>query len=400
VCEELRRRRVDVCCIQEVRWRGKSARFMGVRGRRYKLWWSGNDEGQGGVGILIKEELCEKVIEVRRKSDRIMALVLIFEEEVLRLICAYAPQRGRPEVEKDSFYDEMAGEWNVGGAKEIVIGLGDFNGHIGKEADGFEGVHGGNGIGKRNMEGKRLLEFCEEKELCVMNTWYRKNEKRKVTFSSGGNQSEIDFVLIGKENRKYVRDVKSIPGELQHRLVVADMDKKKVRKVIRKERTVKRKVWMLKDDNMREKFEEKSEELVDVNAKNLWKSFRDGLLQACDEVCGRKIRRRDQGDTWWWNKDVKEAILNKKAAYKELCKNDNGNNKAIYKKMKKQAKNVIRKAMRKEAELQMEGLRSDPNKIFRLVKSTKRDGKDCVGVRCIKDEGGSHDSNGFSRRSD
>ena len=44
VCEELKKRRMDVCCQQEVRWRGQGARFMGVKGRRYKLGWSGNSD--------------------------------------------------------------------------------------------------------------------------------------------------------------------------------------------------------------------------------------------------------------------------------------------------------------------------------------------------------------------
>ena len=38
VCEELRKRKEDVCCLQEVRWRGEGDRFFGVKGRRYKLW--------------------------------------------------------------------------------------------------------------------------------------------------------------------------------------------------------------------------------------------------------------------------------------------------------------------------------------------------------------------------
>ena len=33
----------------------------------------------------------------------------------------------------------------------------------------------------RNVEGKMLLEFCDEKKLCVANTWFRKGEKSKVT---------------------------------------------------------------------------------------------------------------------------------------------------------------------------------------------------------------------------
>ena len=38
ICEEMRKRRVDVCCLQEVRWIGKGAQFMGVKGRKFKLW--------------------------------------------------------------------------------------------------------------------------------------------------------------------------------------------------------------------------------------------------------------------------------------------------------------------------------------------------------------------------
>ena len=51
-----------------------------------------NNDGIRGVALLVKEELCEKVIEVRRKSGRLMAMVLVFEEKVIRVICAYAPQ--------------------------------------------------------------------------------------------------------------------------------------------------------------------------------------------------------------------------------------------------------------------------------------------------------------------
>ena len=29
---------------------------MGTLGRRYKLWWSGNDTGFGGIEILVKDK--------------------------------------------------------------------------------------------------------------------------------------------------------------------------------------------------------------------------------------------------------------------------------------------------------------------------------------------------------
>ena len=48
------------------------------------------------------------------------------------------------------------------------------------------------------------------KRSCVWQTYG--SEKRKVTYSAGANESEIDFVLVGKGNRKYLRYVKIIPG--------------------------------------------------------------------------------------------------------------------------------------------------------------------------------------------
>ena len=45
-----------------------------------------------------------------------------------------------------------------------------------------------------------LLEFFLENELCVSNIWFRREEKRKVTFRMGENVTKIDFVLIKKEH--------------------------------------------------------------------------------------------------------------------------------------------------------------------------------------------------------
>ena len=122
MCEQLRKREVDICCLQEVRWREQGARFVGCKGTRYKLWWSGNNDGIG-VGVLVKKELCEKVVEIRRKSGRVMALVLTFEEKVIGAICAYASQVGRSECEKDQFYNGMASEWDLRNPSEVVLGM-------------------------------------------------------------------------------------------------------------------------------------------------------------------------------------------------------------------------------------------------------------------------------------
>ena len=52
---------------------------------------------------VVEKELCENVVEVRRVSDRVVAVMLPIEEDVLRMICGYAPQSGRGLKGKQSF---------------------------------------------------------------------------------------------------------------------------------------------------------------------------------------------------------------------------------------------------------------------------------------------------------
>ena len=57
--------------------------MFGMKVRRYKSWLSGKGDGVDGVGVMAKEELCEKVLFVVRASDRVMTVVVVFEEDEL-----------------------------------------------------------------------------------------------------------------------------------------------------------------------------------------------------------------------------------------------------------------------------------------------------------------------------
>ena len=117
-----------------------------------------------------------------------------------------------------------------------------------------------------------------------------------------------------------MKDVKVIPLELQHRLLVVDVDKRKLNKVVKKKSRAKRMVWKLKEREMQEKLERRVEELVDVETTNLWESSGDGVLKACDELCGKKKVRKNGRNKWWWNEDVRNSIARKKEASKRFAK--------------------------------------------------------------------------------
>ena len=89
-------------------------------------------------------------------------------------------------------------------------------------------------------------------------------------FKMGENETKIDFVLKKKEDRQ---NVKAAPWDFQHALVIEDIEKRKIRKVVRKEGVERTKITVLKDVKIRKLFEEKVTELVDVGATNMWRDF-------------------------------------------------------------------------------------------------------------------------------
>ena len=93
---------------------------------------------------------------VGRVSDGVKAVVLACEENVLMLICGYPTQNGRRLKEKQSFYDELKGEWDMHSADDLVMCLGNFNGHIPRLVDGLYVVRGWYYVGQRNLEGRML----------------------------------------------------------------------------------------------------------------------------------------------------------------------------------------------------------------------------------------------------
>jgi hypothetical protein len=109
-------------------------------------------------------------------------------------------------------------------SKKLFIG-GDLNRHVGFTRVGFDGVHGGFGYGSRNQEGEGILNFALVYNLIVANTLFRNRVSHLVTFSNGQQCSQIDFILVRREDRHACLDCKVIPGECvvpQHKLVVAD----------------------------------------------------------------------------------------------------------------------------------------------------------------------------------
>ena len=111
-------RRIDICAVQETRWRGCSTRMITGKHCRFKFLWFGDKPGFGGVGIL--------VISVDRTSCRQMSLRLLIGRKILYIIFSYVPQLGLPESEKDTFFFNLLSCISIIPAEEMLLVCGDL----------------------------------------------------------------------------------------------------------------------------------------------------------------------------------------------------------------------------------------------------------------------------------
>ena len=90
-------------------------------------------------------------------------------------------------------------------------------------------MHEGEWYWEKKCRRKKIAGVCDERESCVANTWFIRQTKEKSLIMLV-DVKQIDFMLVGEKYRKYTRDVKVIPREIQHRLVAVDPDKKVLKK--------------------------------------------------------------------------------------------------------------------------------------------------------------------------
>jgi len=193
---------------------------------RYKLWNLGPIKAKNRVGILVDKKLVDFVVEVRRKSDRIMAIKVLVGSVFVNVVSVYLPQIGLPDDIKKPFWKDLDMViQDIPRSEKLFIG-GNFNDHIGADSDGYDAVYGGFGLGERNTGGVSVLDFTVAYELLVVNSYFKKKEDHLVNFKSDSFKTQIDYFLMRADSRRSYKDCKMIPSEYlgtQHRLLVLDV---------------------------------------------------------------------------------------------------------------------------------------------------------------------------------
>ncbi|KAK3532885.1 hypothetical protein QTP70_001385 [Hemibagrus guttatus] len=141
LADVMERRKVDILCVQETRWKGSKARSIGAG---FKLFYYGVDSKRNGVGVVLKEEFVRNVLEVGCELE-----------------------------EKERFWSEL---------DEVMESI----------PTGDEEVMGKFGVKERNLEGQMVVDFAKRMDMGVVNTYFQKREEHRVTYKSGGRRTQIE----------------------------------------------------------------------------------------------------------------------------------------------------------------------------------------------------------------
>ncbi|KAK3541600.1 hypothetical protein QTP86_033087, partial [Hemibagrus guttatus] len=390
----MERRKVDILCVQETRWKGSKARSIGAG---FKLFYYGVDSKRNGVGVVLKEKFVRNVLEVKRVSDRLMSLKLEIEGVMLNVVSGYTPQVGCELEEKERFWSELDEVIeSVPTGERVVIGA-DFNGHVGEGNTGDEEVMGKFGVKERNLEGQMLVDFAKRMDMAVVNTYFQKREEHRVTYKSGGRSTQVDYILCRRGNLKEISDCKVVVGESvarQHRMVMCRMTLmvcKKKRSEIEIEKKTK---WgKLKKEECCEEFRQKLRQALggQVVLPDDWETTADVIRETGRKVLGVSSgRRKEDKETGWWNEEVQDSIQRKRLAKKKWDMDRTEENRQEDKESQRRVKREVSKAKQKAYDELYTRLdtREGEKDLYRLARQRDRDGKDVQQVRVIKDRDG------------
>ena len=157
----------------------------------------------------------------------------------------------------------------------------------------------------RNKERSMVVDFGKKMDLAIVNTYFKKKDEHRVTYKSGGKNTQVDYVMCRRRNLKEMCNCKVIVNECvakQHRMVVCKMAlmvKKKAEKVKPKIRW-----WKLEETSRQEAF--RQEVIRILGGKNglpdEWDKTPEMLRKKAKTVLGvTSGKRKGDKETWWWN---------------------------------------------------------------------------------------------------
>uniref|UniRef100_H3AUZ3 Endonuclease/exonuclease/phosphatase domain-containing protein n=1 Tax=Latimeria chalumnae TaxID=7897 RepID=H3AUZ3_LATCH len=128
--------------------------------------------------------------------------------------------------EKDKFYDTLHQVVKgIPPTKQLFL-LGDFNARVNADNNSWPDCLGYFGIGKMNINGQQLHEFCAQDQLCITNSYFAGKDCHKVSWRHprSGHWHQLDLVIVKRKDLPSVQKTRTFHSadcDTDHSLIIS-----------------------------------------------------------------------------------------------------------------------------------------------------------------------------------
>ena len=112
----------------------------------------------------------------------------------ITVIQVYVLTSNAEEAEVERFYEDLQDLLELTPKKHVLFIIEDRNAKVGSQET--HGVTGKFGLGMKNEAGQRLIEFCQENALVIVNILFQQHKRRLYTRTSPDVNTEIRLILF------------------------------------------------------------------------------------------------------------------------------------------------------------------------------------------------------------
>ena len=373
IVKEMRRMNLNILGVSEVRWPGTNQ----INIDEYTMYYVGNNDPQhyNGVAIILDQTSRKSVKKFVPISDRIALIQIKAHPKHINIIQAYAPTAEKPEQEINLFYKDLKNLIKITKKNEVNIVMGDFNAKIGKGR--VEDIVGEYGLGERNERGDTLVQFCNEENLMVANTWFQLPDRRLYTWKGPGDnenniiRNQIDYILIDKRYRNGIKGVRTYPGSdigSDHNPVVGKIEIRL--KKIQREKRARPNFEKLREPETKEKItrilnrklKETAQLIANESIEESWQSFKNVINEVQENELGTQ---KQQAKQRWMTEEIL-LLMEERREYKNK-------DSSRYKEINKKITRLIKEAKENWMEERCEELEELQNKhdLFNMHKKIR-----------------------------
>jgi len=267
----------------------------------------------------------------------------------VNILGLYASNEESDDNQKENFYSKLCSiTENINIRKEVIL-IGDLNARTGsKQNDSVTGPHGEL---VTNGNGSRLMEYCEQYGLRIMNGFFQHQNVHRYTWSHKTRQlkSIIDYVIIKHHTHFNPQDVRMYRGAecgSDYYLIIAKiyLHYRKMRNKGESENeqqitleAPRHKIRSLQQDSIRFLYKMRVANKIATIEEGTPEQMYEELKRVLQEITYEALEQEEQYQRKttpeWWNTDIEELVAEKKAAYNKWLmtrKVDIGKNIYIY----------------------------------------------------------------------